>query len=143
MPHAARFGQAPDAATIRALAEDALATLPLPFRAMLGNVIVQVHDFGEDDVLDSLGIESRYDLTGLYQGRPLTARSIDIAGELPDQIHLYRIPILSEWIEGKEELAWLVRHVLIHEIGHHFGLSDDDIDALEAEADIEGGEAAA
>ena len=134
MPQASPFGQAPDAASLLAMAEAALATLPAPFAGMLGNVIIQVHDFAEDDILDMMGIESRYDLTGLYQGRPLTERSLDISGELPDQIHLYRIPILAEWIEGGEDLAWLVRHVLIHEIGHHFGLSDEDIDAIEAAA---------
>lgn len=132
MPQTMPFGLAPDTETIIRLAEQALATLPPPFRDMLANIVVQVHDFADDAVLSSLGIDSPYELTGLYQGRPLTQRSLDTAGELPDQIHLYRIPILAEWIESSEELPWLVRHVLIHEIGHHFGLSDADIDAIEA-----------
>ena len=77
------------------------------------------------------GIDSPYDLTGLYEGRPLTERSIDQSGGMPDRVTLYRIPILVEWIETGEKLEGLVRHVLIHEIGHHFGFSDDDMHALE------------
>lgn len=134
MPQASAFGQPPDATAMRTMAEQALSTLPPEFQAMLGNVIIQIHDFASDEALESLGIEDPYALTGLYQGQPLTTRSIASSGDLPDQVHLYRIPILAEWIESEEDLEWLVRHVLIHEIGHHFGLSDEDIEAIEAAA---------
>ena len=122
---------APTLDQIESIARDAMAKLPADFRAHLGDIVLIVEDFADDETLKSLDIEHPLDLTGLYEGRPLTERSIDQSGGMPDRVTLYRIPILVEWIEGGERLDWLVRHVLIHEIGHHFGFSDDDMHALE------------
>jgi predicted Zn-dependent protease with MMP-like domain len=121
----------PDAATIEAIARDAWTALPEQFRAHLGAVLFRVEDFADDDVLEELGIDSPYELTGLYTGRPVGQKSVELSGALPDMIRLYRVPILCEWVESGEELGHLVRHVLIHEVGHHFGLSDDDMHAIE------------
>jgi len=104
---------------------------PYVFLQHIRDVVIAIEEFADDATLASLDIEHPYDLTGLYEGRPLTERSIDHSGGMPDRVTLYRIPILVEWIEGGERLDWLVRHVLIHEIGHHFGFSDDDMHALE------------
>jgi len=89
----------------------------------------------DDETLDELGIESGWDLTGLYHGTPLTERSFGDAARQPDLIFLYRQPILLEWVETDEDLYRLVRNVLVHEIAHHFGFSDADIEALEREMD--------
>ncbi|WP_260582619.1 metallopeptidase family protein [Sphingopyxis sp. PET50] len=127
----ARTGLAPDADALFAMAEAAFETMPDVFKPHLKGVVIAVEEFADDETLASLDIEHPYDLTGLYEGRPLTERSITASGGMPDRVTLYRIPILVEWIEGGERLDWLVRHVLIHEIGHHFGFSDDDMHALE------------
>ncbi|MBO9695887.1 MAG: metallopeptidase family protein [Sphingopyxis sp.] len=124
-------GIAPDADALFAMAEVALATMPDTFRPHIGDLVISIEEFADDELLASLDIEHPYDLTGLYEGRPLTERSIGESGGMPDRVTLYRIPILVEWIETGEKLEWLVRHVLIHEIGHHFGFSDDDMHALE------------
>ena len=135
-PFAPSIAAAPDADAIAALAAAALESLPALFRPHLDGVLIEIADLADDDLLAAMGIEHPYDLTGLYSGRALPLRGSDTSGigtdGLPDRITLYRIPILIEWIEGGERLDWLVRHVLVHEIGHHFGLSDDDIDAIEA-----------
>lgn len=128
---AAALGHAPDADALFAMAEAAFETMPAVFKPHLKGVVIAIEEFADDETLKSLDIEHPYDLTGLYEGRPLTERSIDASGGMPDRVTLYRIPILVEWIEGGERLDWLVRHVLIHEIGHHFGFSDDDMHALE------------
>jgi predicted Zn-dependent protease with MMP-like domain len=126
------FGPAPTLAEIEALARAALVRLPEPFAATAREVVLQVDEFANDDVLADMGIEDPYELTGLYVGRPLTERSVDESGRFPDQVFLYRSPILLEWMESEgETLEHLVAHVLIHEIGHHFGLSDEDMHALE------------
>ncbi len=124
-------GTAPDADAMFAMAEVALDTMPALFLPHIQGVVIAIEEFADDEVLKSLDIEHPYDLTGLYEGRPLTERSIDQSGGMPDRVTLYRIPILVEWIETGERLDRLVRHVLIHEIGHHFGFSDDDMHALE------------
>lgn len=124
-------GTAPDADAMFAMAEVALDTMPAVFLPHIQGVVIAIEEFADDEVLKSLDIEHPYDLTGLYEGRPLTERSIDQSGGMPDRVTLYRIPILVEWIETGERLDRLVRHVLIHEIGHHFGFSDDDMHALE------------
>ncbi|QNO26517.1 metallopeptidase family protein [Sphingopyxis sp. OPL5] len=124
-------GTAPDTDALFAMAEAALDSLPAVFAPHIQDVVIAIEEFADDDVLKSLDIEHPYDLTGLYEGRPLTERSIDASGGMPDRVTLYRIPILVEWIETGEKLDRLVRHVLIHEIGHHFGFSDDDMHALE------------
>ena len=129
------FGLPPSAAEIEALALAALAQLPVQFAAHLGAVVVQVEDFADDATLAALGIADPFDLTGLYEGVPLGEKSISASGALPDRIRLFREPILDEWIaRGDETLEHLVAHVLVHEVGHHFGLSDDDMHALEDSA---------
>jgi predicted Zn-dependent protease with MMP-like domain len=124
---------APSLDDIAALAEAAFAGLPEKFRRLAGEVVFRVDDFPSDDVLDDLGIEDPFELTGLYQGVDLGRRSLFDPSPEPARIFLYRRPILDEWAErGEVSLAELVTHVLTHEIGHHFGLSDADIDAIEA-----------
>jgi len=122
---------APDAALIEALAHAAVERLPAAFRAHLGDVVIRVEEFADDAVLDEMGIEDPFELTGLYSGRPLGDKSSMDSGALPDMIHLYRRPILDEWVETGVSLQALVTHVLVHEVGHHFGLSDADMHALE------------
>ena len=125
---------APDAAAIEALALAALNRLPAEFRAHLGDVVLKVAEFAEKDVLAELGIEDPFELSGLYTGRPIGEKSSMDVGALPDMIHLYRRSLLDEWIETGVSLEALVTHVLVHEVGHHFGLSDDDMHALEDSA---------
>jgi predicted Zn-dependent protease with MMP-like domain len=127
---------APSLEDIAALAEAAFAELPENFRRLAGEVVFRIDDFPADEVLDDLGIESPFDLTGLYQGVDLARRSVFGPSPEPARVFLYRRPILDEWAErGDVSLAELIAHVLTHEIGHHFGLSDADIDAIEAAAD--------
>ena len=125
------IGAAPGADVIEAIARAAIARLPEEFRAHLGDVVLIVEDHADDETLAALGIDHPLDLTGLYHGRPLGEKSSMDSGALPDRIHLYRRAILDEWIETGVRLDDLVVHVTIHEIGHHFGLSDEDMHALE------------
>lgn len=129
------IGASPDAAAIEAIARDALRRLPEVFRRHLGDVVLRVEEFADEETLDALGIEDPFDLSGLYRGRPVGEKSSLDSGALPDMIHLYRRPLLDEWAEGGETLEALVSHVLIHEVGHHFGLSDADMHALERMAE--------
>lgn len=129
------IGTAPDAAAIEAIARDTLARLPEPFRQYLGDIVLRVEEFADDETLDALGIDDPFDLSGLYTGHPVGEKSVQDSGSLPDMIHLYRRPLLDEWAEGGETLEALVSHVLIHEVGHHFGLSDADMHALERMAE--------
>jgi predicted Zn-dependent protease with MMP-like domain len=126
-----RFGQPPSADDIEAIARDTLRRLPEPFSESIGDIVLLVHDFADDDTLRAMGIDDPFELSGLYEGIPLTERSVEQSGTLPERIFLYRRPILDEWAAGDDTLEHLVAHVLIHEVGHHFGLSDDDIHALE------------
>ena len=129
------FGQAPSADEIEALALAALARLPAQFAAHLDDVVIQVEEFADDELLAALGIDDPFELSGVYQGVPLHARSLSDTGRLPDRIRLFRGAILDEWIaRGDETLERLVTHVLVHEVGHHFGLSDETMHALEDEA---------
>jgi predicted Zn-dependent protease with MMP-like domain len=122
---------APDAAEIERLAEAAIARLPAQFRAHLEGVVLQVDEFADEDVLRQLGIENEFELSGLYSGRPIGEQSSMLSGELPAMIHLYRRPLLDEWVETGVSLEALVTHVIVHEIGHHFGFSDADMHAIE------------
>ncbi len=122
---------APDADRIEAIARATIARLPAAFAAHLGAVVLRIEDFADDATLDEMGIENELELTGLYTGRPVGEKSVDHSGALPDMIHLFRIPILFEWIETGVTLEALVAHVVIHEIGHHFGLSDAAMHDLE------------
>lgn len=131
-----RDAAAPSLDDIAALAEAAFAELPKTFQAMAGEVVFRVDDFPSDDVLDDLGLEDPFELTGLYQGVDLSQRSTIGPAAEPARVFLYRRPILDEWAErGEVALSELVAHVLVHEIGHHFGLSDAQIEAIEAAAD--------
>ncbi len=122
---------APNAAEIERLAEAALRRLPVPFRQHLDGVVLRVEEFAEEEVLEQFGMEDPFELTGLYSGRPMGERSSLLSGELPSMIHLYRRPLLDEWVETGVGLEALITHVIVHEVGHHFGLSDEDMHAIE------------
>ena len=124
-------GVAPDADAIEAIARATIARLPQQFAEHLGDIVFAVEDYADDETLAALGIEHPLDLSGLYHGRPLGEKSSLDSGMMPDRIVLYRRATLEEWIETGVRLDDLVAHVTIHEIGHHFGLSDDDMHALE------------
>lgn len=126
---------APDAAAIERLAEQAIAALPAHFRRHLDGVVLRIDDFADDEVLAGFGIEDPFELSGLYTGRPVGEQSSMISGELPAMIHLYRRPLLDEWAETGVSLEDLVTHVIVHEVGHHFGFSDADMHAIEDAAD--------
>jgi predicted Zn-dependent protease with MMP-like domain len=127
--------QAPSLADIEVLAAAAWRQLPRQFRAFCDNVVITVEDFPTDEVLRDLGLESPFDLLGLFQGVSLIQKSVSDPAGMPNMVYLYRRPILDYWAEHEETLGHLVTHVLVHEIGHHFGLSDDDMERIEAEAD--------
>src|SRR6202045_1590029 len=126
--------KAPSLAEMEAMAHDIFERLPKTFRALGEGVIIRVDDFPTEEVLDEMNAESEFDLLGLFQGVGLPFRSNDDVARLPNMVWLYRRPILDYWAEHDEALGDIVRHVLVHEIGHHFGLSDDDIEAIEAQA---------
>lgn len=128
------MGQAPSAGDIERLARAALARLPDPFRAHLADIVLIVEDFADEETLRELEMEDPFQLTGLYHGQPLGDKSSMQSGALPDRIHLYRRAILDEWCDTGVDLKALVTHVVVHEVGHHFGLSDDDMHALEEQA---------
>jgi predicted Zn-dependent protease with MMP-like domain len=126
------FGQAPSAGEIEALARATLARLPAQFADHLRDVVLLVDEFADDELLADLGIEDAFELTGVYEGVPLHEKSVSDSGRLPDRIRLFRQPILDEWIaRGDETLEHLVAHVVVHEVGHHFGLSDETMHELE------------
>ena len=137
------YGPPPTLDDIETVARKALAKLPEPFAGHLRDVVLVVEDFPSEDLLDQLGIEDGFELTGLYSGRP--AELENLTGDLPPMIHLFRRPILDEWVASAEydedggqthpglNLEDLIVHVVIHEAGHHFGLSDDDMEWLEDE----------
>jgi predicted Zn-dependent protease with MMP-like domain len=127
--------KAPSLAELEAMAHDVFERLPGEFRALCEGVIVRVEDFPTDEVLDEMEAETEFDLLGLFQGTGLPFRSNDETARLPNMVWLYRRPILDYWAEHDEPLGNIVRHVLIHEIGHHFGLSDADMAAIEAQED--------
>jgi acetylglutamate kinase len=128
-----RNGTPPSLDDILELAETALSAIPQELRNLVGGTVMAVEEAPDDEILAEMGMESPWELTGLYRGTPLTQKSVlDLPAE-PDTIVLFREPILLEWIETGEDLFRLVRNVLIHEIGHHFGLSDADISRLEDE----------
>ena len=129
--HDGRRGEAPDADMIEAICRATIARLPAQFAQHLGDIVFAVEEFADDETLATLGLEHPLDLSGLYHGRPLGEKSSMDVAPMPDRIVLYRRAILEEWIETAVRLDDLVAHVTIHEIGHHFGLSDDDMHALE------------
>ncbi len=135
--HAIDHALAPSLDDFARLADQAVQGLPTAFRELAVDVIFRIEDFASDEVLKELEITDPFELTGLYHGVDLLRRSVlDAGGQLGPLVYLYRRPILDEWCErGDIRLVDLITHVLVHEIGHHFGLSDDDIDRIENEAD--------
>ena len=130
-PLAWRPIKAPSLVELEILAGEILRRLPRRFRDLCTDVVIQLDDFPTDEVLDQMGAESEFDLLGLFQGVGLPFRSESAPVQMPNMIWLYRRPILDHWAEHDETLGDVVRHVLVHEIGHHFGLSDSDMEAIE------------
>ncbi|HYC02909.1 MAG TPA: metallopeptidase family protein [Azospirillaceae bacterium] len=129
------FTTPPSLAEIEALAESGLETIPDVLRRHVCNVVVRVEEFPDEETEAEMELESPFDLLGLYRGVALPLQGVGDLPRGPDMIFLYRRPLLDYWCETGEDLAHLVRHVMIHEIGHHFGFSDDDMEAIEAAAD--------
>lgn len=126
---------APTLADFESLAAAAYEELPAAFRALCGNIVIQVADFPDDETLDDLACETPFDLLGLFRGVGLAQdEAVPGTGRLPNMIWLYRRPILDYWAEHDEALGAVITHVLVHEIGHHFGLSDEDMERIEAAA---------
>ncbi len=123
--------ESPSLDDLRALALAAFEGLPPKFRALAGDIVFMVQDFPDDDVIEEMELESEYDILGLFQGPDLAARSGAASSGGPTMIFLYRRPLLDYWAENEETLGHIVRHVIIHEIGHHFGLSDEAMHAIE------------
>lgn len=128
---------APSLTDIDAMAREALASLPEELRGYTADVVVLVQEFPDDDVCREMELETPFDILGLYQGISLADKRSDASGTMPDMVFLYRRPILDYWCETGEDLGHVVRHVLIHEIGHHFGFSDETMEAIEEAAEAE------
>jgi predicted Zn-dependent protease with MMP-like domain len=128
-------GRVPSAAEIEAIARRTLDRLPSPFAESLGDVVLLIEEVADPDTAKQLGLRHPMQLSGLYQGVPLSRQSVQQSGTLPERVTLYRRPILAEWQSTGVSLEQLVSHIVIHEIGHHFGFSDDDMHALEDEGE--------
>ena len=126
-------GRIPTAAEIEAIARRTLDRLPSPFAESLGDIVLQIDEVANPDTARRLGLRHPMQLSGLYEGVPLNHQSIQQSGRLPERVTLYRRPIIAEWRQTRVSLDQLVSHIVIHEIGHHFGFSDDDMHALEDE----------
>jgi predicted Zn-dependent protease with MMP-like domain len=133
-PPAWRSAKAPSLADLELLGREVFRRLPEKFRALCDGLVMQVEDFAEDGVLNDMEIDNPFDLMGLFQGVGLPFRSESAPVQMPNMIWLYRRPMLDYWAEHDETLGAIVAHVLVHEIGHHFGLSDDDMEGIEATA---------
>lgn len=127
----------PSLTDIDAMAKAALASLPEELKSFTADVVVLVQEFPDDDVCREMELESPFDILGLYQGISLADKQLESSGSMPDIVFIYRRPILDYWCETGEDLGHVVRHVLIHEIGHHFGFSDETMEAIEEAADAE------
>jgi predicted Zn-dependent protease with MMP-like domain len=134
-PLAWRPVKAPSLAEFEVLAGEVFRRLPERFRALCDGLVIHVEDFPADDVLDEMKAETEFDLLGLFQGTGLPFRSESAPVQMPNMIWLYRRPILDYWAEHDETLGAIIAHVLVHEIGHHFGLSDEDMESIERWAD--------
>jgi predicted Zn-dependent protease with MMP-like domain len=122
----------PSLAEFESLAREGYARLPNEFRALTGDLIIRLDEFPSDEIIEDMALETPFDLLGLFEGRGIGERFTMETGELLNRITLYRRPILDYWAENEETLGDIIAHVLIHEIGHHFGLSDDDMERIEA-----------
>ena len=129
-----KFASAPTLGDIEAIAAEAFATIPPALAQHVTDVVIHVVDFPDDETVEALDVESPFELLGLYQGISLDQKSVADTLTDVDRIYLYRRPLLDYWCDTGEDLYHVVRHVLIHEIGHHFGFSDDDMEAIEAHA---------
>jgi predicted Zn-dependent protease with MMP-like domain len=127
------FGLPPSLADLEILAERALTTVPPALKRHIGRVVLKIDDFPDAETEDEMGLDSPFDILGLYRGVALPRQSVADTRVEPDLIFLYRRPILDYWCETGEDLYVVVRHVLIHEIGHHFGFSDEDMERIESE----------
>jgi predicted Zn-dependent protease with MMP-like domain len=136
-PAERRFAEPPSLADIEAIAHDAYGTIPEELARHVGDVVIHIEDFPDAETEQEMGLESPFDLLGLYRGVNLGHKTVGQVSSDLDRIFLYRRPLLDYWCESGEDLTHLVRHVLIHEIGHHFGLSDDDMERIEADADAD------
>lgn len=130
-----RFTTPPSITQMEQMARQALATIPPMLLSKTSDLVIQVFDFPDEETEEDMGLESPFDLLGLYRGIALTQKSFSDVRTEPDFVYLYRRPILDYWCDSGEDLEDIVRNVLIHEIGHHFGLSDEDMERLESEAD--------
>ena len=124
--------KAPSLAEMEVLAHAIFERMPPEFRRLCDGLVIRVDDFATDEVLESMEIENEFDLLGLFQGVGLPFQSHSDPSPMPNMIWLYRRPILDYWAEHDETIGHIIRHVLIHEIGHHFGLSDEDMERIEA-----------
>ncbi len=120
---------------VESIAIEALAHLPQEFRSLCGDIIVQISDFPEEQIIEDMGLETPFDLLGLFEGVGIGERFSLQTGDRPNRITLFRRAILDYWAEHEETLGDIITHVLIHEIGHHFGLSDEDMENIEADAE--------
>ena len=125
------FGPPPTIEELESIAREAFAAIPKELRSHAKGLLIRVQDFPDDEVLDALDCDSAFDLLGLYQGVDLIRKTATEPDRQPDVVYLYRRPILDYWCDSEEDLTHVIRHVLIHEIGHHFGFSDDDMEAIE------------
>jgi predicted Zn-dependent protease with MMP-like domain len=128
-------GRSPSAADIEAIARRTLDRLPSPFAESLGDIVLRIEEVADPDTARSVGLGHPMQLSGLYEGIPLNRQSVQHSGTLPERVTLYRRPIIAEWQSTRVSLEQLVSHIVIHEIGHHFGFSDDDMHALEDEGE--------
>jgi predicted Zn-dependent protease with MMP-like domain len=127
--------KAPSLEEFEVFAVEAFRRLPKQFRALCADLVIKIDDFPTDEVLEKMGLRSEFDILGLFQGVGLPFRAESAPTHMPNMIWLYRRPILDYWAEHDETLGAIVTHVLVHEIGHHFGLSDDDMEDIEASAE--------
>jgi predicted Zn-dependent protease with MMP-like domain len=134
-PLAWRPLKAPSLDEMEAIAQDAFSRLPETFRALCEDLVIRIEDFPTREVLRRMRAETEFDLLGLFHGVGLPFRSESAPAPMPNMIWLYRRPILDYWTEHDETLGDIITHVLVHEIGHHFGLSDDDMETIENAAD--------
>jgi predicted Zn-dependent protease with MMP-like domain len=136
-PSATKYSAPPSLEDIEAIAAEAFAGIPEELTQHVRNILFRIEEFPDEDTQEAMDLESPFDLLGLYRGVDLSRRSVgDVVSDI-DMIFLYRRPLLDYWCETGEDLVHLIRHVLIHEIGHHFGLSDDDMDRIEHAADAD------